>query len=580
MGVPAFFKKLSSKYRVTQSSTDNQIKSLYIDSNCLFHPQCFTILNMYKDLIDQKKLFKKMAKRITDYIDYLIQVTQPTDLVYIAVDGVAPVAKINQQRSRRFGYANNYRNEIYKKHNIAFNDSWSNIVITPATEWMYELHLYLLKYYKQKASENSFKIIYDSYLTDGEGEHKILQHIKSTDDENDDAIVIYGLDADLIFLAMASQRQNVYLLRETQHFGTKKQIDETQLEQELLYVNIDYVKQCINNDFNDDYHDFLVKNNICKNKRHDVQQFDFINDYIFICYFLGNDFLPHLPSIDINSGGLEMLLNTYMLVFQTIGKTMITYKNDKIDIDNDFLIEFIKQIADKELYFFRNIMSDNKKQYKRCYETEQYKREIWEIENLKNEKIIDHIKLGQGTTEEWKYRYYNHYFKIDDIKIDKKGKVNNEHINNLCHNYFEGLLWVAKYYFESCSSWRWQYKYTHAPFLSDLYNYLINNNINDDFIVSNDESIDMFTQLVGVLPPAFSHILPNELQHLNSSNESPIIDMYPIEYELDKINKTQLYKCIPMIPYLDITRAQTHVNEIKLSESAKKRTEKTTPFVL
>lgn len=578
MGVPAFFKKLNGKYKITKSNPDKPIKSLYIDSNCLIHPQCFTVLGMNKSLTDQEKLFKKMAKRITDYIDYLIQITQPTELIYIAVDGVAPVAKINQQRSRRFGYANNYRNEICKKYGIEVNESWSNIVITPATEWMHKLHLYLLKYYTKKIDEFKCELIYDSYLTDGEGEHKILQHIKSSpiDYENNDAIVIYGLDADLIFLAMASQRQNIYLLRESQHFGVDNKFDETLIEQELLYADIDYAKQCINDEFNDSYYKFIVTNNITKSNKIEIDQIDFTNDYIFICYFLGNDFLPHLPSIDINMGGLELLLNKYMNVFQIIGKTMLTIKKDNsINIDNDFLFEFIKQIANCENYFFEKILPNEmkKNRMRRCFESEQHKREIWEYENLKNEKRAeDPIQLGCGKSDDWKYRYYNHYFKTS--------KYMKEQVSDICHNYFEGLIWVAKYYFESCPSWRWQYKYTHAPFLSDLMNHLKDNDINKDYMFEYEPSIDMFTQLVSVLPSVFSEILPTELRHLISSTNSPIIDLYPLTYELDKINKTQLYKCIPMIPYLDINRVEKHVNEIKLNKTSLKLSQKTKPFCL
>ena len=33
-----------------------------------------------------------------------------------------------------------------------------------------------------------------------------------------------------------------------------------------------------------------------------------INDFIFICYLMGNDFLPHLPSLDIYENAIDTLI--------------------------------------------------------------------------------------------------------------------------------------------------------------------------------------------------------------------------------------------------------------------------------
>lgn len=593
MGVPAFFRKLIKKYKILRNNPDKPIKSLYIDANCLFHPQCFKILEIYKDEINQKNLFEKMAGRIVEYIDYLIRLTNPSDLVYIAVDGVAPLAKINQQRSRRFGYANNYKHEVYRKHGIKFNDSWSNIVITPGTQFMYDLHIYLHKYYQSRIKKNTdekctYQIIYDSYITPGEGEHKILQHVKeNTSLTEENATIIYGLDADLIFLAMASQIPNIYLLREADQFSKMDESDDNNklsIETELCYADIDFAKQSINDEFNvyykkyismkDDYsdhelfgdnddkidNDIMDTNNITNNISNNM--FNFVNDYIFICYFLGNDFLPHLPSIDINVDGLDMLVNCYLDVFQELGVLLIKYEKNKIDINNKFLQLFITLIATKEEEYFKHILPEylKKHDHKRCFESEPHKKELWYIENLKNIKIIDEIKLGYGDANDWKYRYYSYFFHTSEHM--------QEMVDNICHNYIEGLLWVSKYYFEKCPSWRWQYKYTHAPFLSDIMLYLKNKNIMVDFnlIKGISSPVDMYTQLVSVIPPTYSYILPESLRYLNHSIESPIIDMFPLSYHIDMINKTQLYKCIPIIPYLDVGRIEKALNGIKLSK--------------
>ena len=216
---------------------------------------------------------------------------------------------------------------------------------------MYKLHLKLKSYYetllKQNTDDNrTYSIIYDSYLTPGEGEHKILQHLKlNTKLNNDCAIVIYGLDADLIFLSMASTIPNIYLLREADQFtrnDDNEQDNELSIEEELCYADIDFVKNSINNEFNFYYNKYLLDNNQInksqmfgdKNENNNSDEksndntcnFDFTNDYIFVCYFLGNDFLPHCPSIDIYFDGLDVMFNTYMDIFLSFGKCMISFK--------------------------------------------------------------------------------------------------------------------------------------------------------------------------------------------------------------------------------------------------------------
>lgn len=613
MGVPGFFRELVKLYpQIIKNSVGEKISHLYLDANCLFHPQCFKVLALNIDVTDQDVLFKRMSDRIIAFIDYLADFVNPSEIFYVAVDGVAPVAKINQQRQRRFGYANDYKSIIHKKHHIPHNDSWSNIVITPGTDFMYRLHLKLDSHFKRRAKTSgsrgtTYDIIYSSYMTPGEGEHKILQHIKrSCDRDSGSAKVIYGLDADLIFLTMASQYPDLYLLREADQFNQAKvdHDDPHNVGEELLFVDIDDTKYCINDQLNREYESFIQIDDIADDdgqkdfldgsddnsdassedifdtarkpaKKEITHRFDFCNDYIFICYFLGNDFLPHLPSVDIRVTGMEMVIDSYMTVLQRRGDTMVKMvryegeDKDSVVINPGFLHDFICSLAAKENNFFQSTLPDHLLRIgrRRCYESERHKQDLWEVENLRFSVsgngvltklfINDPIKLGVGEPDDWKYRYYEHYFHANYRQ--------SELVDMVCQNYIDGLYWVARYYFEECPTWRWQYRYTHAPFLSDIMNYLTRTQC-DDVCFEYQGPLNMYTQLVSVIPQKYSRILPLKLRDISSRADSPVIDMFPTDYPIDMINKTMLYKCVPHIPYLDVTRIELVVGKSALGK--------------
>ncbi len=256
MGVPHFFQWLlkNFKHKILLKKLPQKCDYFYSDTNCLLHPECNKINEYYTD-ISGEKLEKKMFKRITNYLIYLENIVNPSKVSMTSIDGVAPLAKMAQQRKRRFKAVidTKIRNQIKKKYGKHINDKWNNTVITPSTEFMEKLHIELLNHFKTRKNnlKSKLKYVYSSYHSCGEGEAKILQHIKKNVSV-DDVCVIYGLDADLIFLSIASRHNNIYLLREATHFGNKKEEKElhdpvTDVEQDLIFVSISETKNAFNN---------------------------------------------------------------------------------------------------------------------------------------------------------------------------------------------------------------------------------------------------------------------------------------------------------------------------------------------
>ena len=501
-----------------------------------------------------------MFRRICNYLEFLEEYVDPENAFILCVDGVAPLAKMGQQRKRRYRAIDDIkiRNDIKKKFGKNISTNWNNTVITPGTEFMENLHITLLEYFEKRCKK--IKYVYSSYHTPGEGEHKILQHIKSNM-SNDDIMVIYGLDADLIFLSLACEHSdNIYLLREELHFESKKTenvkkiFDPTEdVVQDLIYVSIKETKNAFNNAIWT-----LVEN------RYDIniilpKETDFTKDLILICFLLGNDFLPHFPSIDIYKGGLDSIIASYIKCINGSNELLINIKDNKVIFNMPLIKTLIENLAKKENQFFKQDLHEyidySKRKY--CRATDDYSIEVWNLENMRGIKTDDPIKLGIGHEDVWKFNYYEHYFGICEHQ--------EEFIDNIIKLYLEGIVWVSKYYFEKCSDWRWHYPYDHAPFISDIYNYINKHKIDlNNIKLKTTDPVGIPTQLMSILPPQCVELMPKSHRNLVNNYLSPIIDMYPTKIKLDYLYKELFWQCIPILPTLDLARILDAVKDKNL----------------
>ncbi len=495
MGVPGFVMWLKNNYRnkfILKTIPLSNHKNLYIDGNCLIHPVCSNTLANNSQEPDLENI---MFMSISSYIMQIINHVNP-NFCYFAIDGTGPVAKINQQRYRR-----------YKSCSSISSTSWNNTHITPGTEFMKRLHIYLTDFFKKHKY-----IHYSSYLEQGEGEHKIFQYIKANKSTHEQTNIIYGLDADLFFLALAcTQSKNTYLLRE-----------ESQIENNdhdvLKYICINTVKHC-------------YMHNLSKYINHDNKP-EFIQDFIFVCYLLGNDFIPNLPSLDIANKGLDIVLNAYIQTYKILNYNIVN--NNKIDIM--FVQNMLQYLSSTEEYVYMNM-----KQLKDKQEIEQY-------ETYKSNDMFC------SSFEDVKYNYYSSHYHINGNQ--------QIYINTMCKTYLDGLIWIYEYYFNTCPSWRWMYPRMHAPFISDICKYLYTN-VYEYPIFTPDVPIDMHTQLLCVMPKTCSMLIDEKYRKLMTDRNSPLSDIYPDIMKIDIHNKSKSWKCNLVIPMIDIDRIEKVIKEMK-----------------
>ena len=150
----------------------------------------------------------------------------------------------------------------------------------------------------------------------------------------------------------------------------------------------------------------------------------------------------------------------------------------------------------------------------------------------------DNVRLWE---EGYADRYYEQKFKVDPQDIAFRNKV--------ARAYVEGLAWVLLYYFQGCPSWTWYYPYHYAPFAADFVEL-------DKMSISFEKGTPFkpFEQLMGVLPAASNHAIPEVFRSLMSDEDSDIIDFYPTDFPLDLNGKKFAWQGVALLPFIDEKR--------------------------
>ncbi|KAH9063988.1 exonuclease II [Lactarius vividus] len=355
MGVPKFFRYISERYPLTsQLIEENSIPefdNLYLDFNGIIH----TCSHPNDEDAHFRMSEEQIYTSIFTYVDHLFGKIKPKKLFFMAVDGVAPRAKMNQQRSRRFRTAREAR-ELREKaerkgEKLPESKPFDSNCITPGTPFMAKLSEQLRYFVNKKISEDTnwrdVQVVLSGHEVPGEGEHKIMEYIrlsKAQPDYNPNVRhCLYGLDADLIMLGLLSHDPHFCLLREEVKFGpAARKRNITGPESINFYLlHLSLMREYLDLEFQEVRHSLPFEYNLER----------VIDDFIVLAVFIGNDFLPHLPDLHIHENGLERLFDVYMKVLPSLGG----YLNESGVIDTkrlqvilDEMIEWEKEVFEKE----------------------------------------------------------------------------------------------------------------------------------------------------------------------------------------------------------------------------------------
>ena len=635
MGIPSYFTKVVKAYRhiLKDMKYLSHVNNLYMDCNSLIYDAVKN--NPTYDKGKPREYEMELIKMVCNKIDFYVDLLKPKNRVFIAFDGVAPVAKLSQQRDRR--YKSWYTAQIQRDiEGAGYKEAWNTSAITPGTNFMRDLNEAVCAYFRKKSGTSgdakALEYIVSSSSESGEGEHKIFDYMRKYPEYHnspDMNTLVYGLDADLIMLTLNHLHitKNLYLFRETPEFI--KSVDST------LDPNKDYLLDI------PELADSIIKyiNNVeldgevsmggggggtggdtgarelskLKDKRNNERRNEInrIKDYIFMCFLLGNDFMPHFPALNIRTVGIDILLNVYR---ETLGKTdkyltegnKIVWKNFHEFIENiakqeDTLLmdehkkrdKFARRLGDgggggfgragggggghHSNHSNHNNMRDNRSE-RNAFNRDVNKNQHMSPSFSKNDKKVlceTEEVLGEGAdiqkmddllmlpmkersvekyvnpfAKDWEYRYYKALFDIE-ITDDRRRQI--------CINYLEGLEWTFHYYIEGCIDWRWCYNYHYAPLFKDLVKYIPH--MDTQFLKRKEkQTIEDLVQLCYVLPRQNLNLLPVEV---NIVLMQKLGHLYGDDYEFKWAYCRYFWESHAELPRLHIETLEDIVREAK-----------------
>lgn len=606
MGIPSFFRVIIQEYPDIHFWDKNlPIDHLFFDFNCLIYECVQQLQRIPLDTFDSPD--KQLLDTICKYTQHIIcDIVKPSKSVYIAVDGPAPVAKMIQQRSRRYKrmLEDQYKEPLHTmyKQKRSYNFKFDTTRLSPGTEFMTQMSERLrefaasggfCRHLRSVEARTGFSVIISDSNLPGEGEHKIMKRIKSfrrSKETINDRVSIYGLDADLIVLSIASRKNNIYILREPRYSDVEQ---EFYSDTEFLYINIDKCK----NGFLQQY---------LPNAKVD-SAYRLLDDLVFLTFLCGNDFVRAPPFLLVKSGGMDTIMNLYKRSRRNSQDWLVDKCSAQINVR--LLIRIFNELSqmekvelqklDERIQTFLTkktvtVSMDTVRDRERGMTPLKIHLARWQHEEFFSPWYPE--RENDGSREyftEFRYsdpeKWYSWLFHVPKVTED------------IITDYLESLAFTFIYYYEGIAGISWHYAYyPHVPPLpSDVYKYLVEKydgeekyetngkismreflkfNINNN----NKEPLTPYQQLCMIFPPPkLRELLPIEFAESVLKNTPkewyPEPDINSTETKLCRASGMKWIYCepelkkIPLEHLLKVTTAAMEGNAMKKRDKIRNR---------
>ena len=562
MGIESFYGQWITKvsYRGVKSTRmPSKILSLLLDFNGILHEVAQRVYSygngktaeqtQHMASMTDAELTAQYLHEINEKLAKLLTEIKPSQTLVIAVDGVAPPAKLQQQRQRRYKEANG-------KEELPEGQRFNSSCITPGTEMMKKIDTNIIAWIGKNRSLLPPNVIYSSHMVHGEGEHKIFGFIRNgTVPDGDGVHAVYGLDADLNMLSFLSPyRERMVLIREDLRD----------------VINIGALSQGVIDDMNGRLLPTPVDLRIDPELA--------IQDFVVMCYFAGNDFLPRIFAFYDIGETILLMINLYRHVVNTKRATITTADGQ---INWGVLGQFLTMLGEHEEsllkykaaidFKYPSTLLDavSTKVERPSYDPAEVRRnplryEITEFD-LKRFRLMWYTNVFQPRTDSGKAL----------IEITAPLKLfGAEDIRNMCKTYLYGLQWILHYYRGDIDPrlysdspplsvtvppviLEYMYQYRYAPMISDLATMCLRHAETGTRLPLDLEITKCYIgahhQLVAVMPPMSRDLIPEAQRHLIVGG-GELADLCPISFEIVKEGRNDDYHPVLLLPTFDLDR--------------------------
>lgn len=485
------------------------------------------------DQFYRQKLFQEVGRRVQD----LVREIRPQTTVLLCVDGVAGLGKMNQQRQRRFRTSQDIRDKASAEQPSTAQDERGDIPpfnpnqFTPGTVLMDQMTRYLDGLVRQLQTTDehwkTLRVVLSNEKAPGEGEHKIMHYIRRHASPQD-RVCIYGMDADLVMLAMLLPTKQVLIARETDYY-----------RHEYIVVS-DFIEKVLQElDWGSDAHPYSDgrrgraseddQDHATTNRRLQFHPARGIQDFVVLCFLVGNDFLPTIPALSIMDGGLHLMFEVYRGNGRRFGHLTQNQENGRITLGQRSIGHFLDRLAESE-----NELLDSKYNSGATFHHDPIM--IRHARRAENGRL--HIDLDAVRND-----FYPAKFPAE-VSIEQ-----------ICHHYLDGMIWVVNYYRTGIPDWLWHYPFLYGPFLKDL---AAAWRTYRPVQFRKHQPVDPFLQLLMVLPPHDQkELVPRPLHFMDKAH---LKEYFPDRITIDLSGKKKEWEGIvhiPMIPYEEFLRLYT-----------------------